>query len=188
MTQQSTAQTGANWKMFLSKHWRALAIFIAAGITASIGGVYVFAWFTEQAQTSNLVPSNLGLWSMGNVVMFILNAVFWELLLVGIPALVGAVIAWQWWRRLPEQEKSAYNFGKGSRSRNAGGVISPLLFVAFAIKVYVDGNWNTAISTFTLNYVVGSTITILIWIAAIAAVPSTIGLIWWIRNEINKNP
>jgi len=31
-------------------------------------------------------------------------------------------------------------------------------------------------------------ITILIWIAAIAAVPSAIGLIWWIRHEINKNP
>jgi magnesium-transporting ATPase (P-type) len=125
---------------------------------------------------------------MGNLVMFILNAVFWELLLVGIPAVVGAVIGWQWWRRLPEEEKSHYHLGKGSKSRNAGGAISPLLFIAFALKVYFDGNWNTAISTMTLNYVVGSIITILIWAAAIFALPATVAFAWWIRREISREP
>ena len=183
MTQQTAAQSGAGWGILLLKHRRALATFIAAGIFVCVGAVYVFARFTGQAQTSNLVPASFGLWSMGNVVMFILNALFWELLLVGIPAAIGAVLGWEWWRRLPEEEKRQYNFGKPSRSRNASGVISPLLFIAFAIKVYADGNWNTAISTYTVNYVVGSMITILIWIAAIAAVPATIGLIWWTRRE-----
>jgi ribosomal protein S4E len=55
-------------------------------------------------------------------------------------------------------------------------------------KVYVDGNWNVAISTWTLDYVVGSMITILIWIAAIFAIPAAIGVIWWIRHEMNKKP
>jgi hypothetical protein len=63
-----------------------------------------------------------------------------------------------------------------------------LLFIAFALKVYVDGNWNVAISTYTLDYVVGSMVTILIWIVAIFAIPATIGLIWWIRHEMNKKP
>jgi magnesium-transporting ATPase (P-type) len=125
---------------------------------------------------------------MDNLVMFILNAIFWELLLIGIPAVIGAVIGWQWWRRLPEEERAQYNFGKHSRSRNAGGAISPLLFIAFVLKVYFDGNWSTAISTWTLNYVVGSMITILIWIVAIFAVPASIALIWWIRREISREP
>jgi hypothetical protein len=188
MTQQVAVQTGADRKRFLSKHWGALSIFIFAGILVCIAAVYVFAWFTGQAQTSGLVPSNLGLWSMSNAVTFILNAAFWELLLVGIPAIVGAGIGWQWWRRLPEEEKSRYHFGKGSTSRNAGGAISPLLFIAFAIKVYFDGNWNAAISTFTLNYVVGSIITILIWAAAILAIPATAGFAWWMHREISKTP
>ena len=102
---------------------------------------------------------------------------------------IGAVVGWQWWKRLPEEEKKEYHLsGKRSRSSRAGGAISPLLFIAFAIKVYVDGNWNVAISTYTLDYVVGSMVTILIWIVAIFAIPATIGLIWWIRHEMNKKP
>jgi magnesium-transporting ATPase (P-type) len=125
---------------------------------------------------------------MNNVVMFILHLIFWELVIIGIPIAIGAIIVWQWWKRLPAEEKKEHMFGRRSRSRNAEGAISPLLFIAFAIKVYVDGNWNSAISTWTMDYVVGSMITILIWIAAIFAIPAIIGVIWWIRHEKDKNP
>jgi hypothetical protein len=108
---------------------------------------------------------------------------FWELLLVGIPAAVGAVIGWQWWKRLPGEEKKEYHFsGRRSRSRNAGGAISPLLFIAFALKVYFDGKWNVAISAYTLDYVVGSMITILVWMAVVFGIPLAIGGIWWESN------
>jgi hypothetical protein len=123
---------------------------------------------------------------MSNTVSFILHAIFWELLLIGIPVAVGAILGWQWWKRLPEEEKREYHFGKSSKSSSAGGAVSPLLFIAFAIKVYVDGNWNHAISTYTLDYVVGSMVTILVWAAAIFAIPAIIGIIWWIRHEMNK--
>jgi len=187
MTQEIEAAKGSDWKKFLTKHWTMVAIFIVAGILVFIGAIYVFLWFVGQAQTSDLVPSSLGLWSMGNTVMFILNAIFWELLLIGIPTVIGAVIGWQWWKRLPEEEKKEYHFSdRRSRTRGVGGAVSPLLFIAFAIKVYVDGNWNVAISTWTLDYVVGSMITILLWIAAIFAIPATIGVIWWIHREMTK--
>ena len=184
MMSEVEAEQGSDWKRFMKKHWIVLAIFVLAIILASAFAVYVFWWFTGYAQTTGLVPSTLGFWSMANLVFFILNLLFWELVLIGIPAGIGAVIGWQWWKRLPEQEK--YHSGKSSRSSRAGGVISPLLFIAFVLKVYVDGKWNTALSTYTLNYVVGSMITILEWIAAIAAIPAAIGLIWWIRHEMNK--
>jgi hypothetical protein len=45
-----------------------------------------------------------------------------------------------------------------------------------------------AISTYTLDYVVGSMITILIWTAVIFGIPATIGVVWWIRHEMNKKP
>ena len=128
---------------------------------------------------------------MGNVVTFILHLIFWELVLIGIPVAVGAVFGWQWWKRLPAVEKEYHFFGRRSRSRNAEGAISPLLFIAFAIKVYVDGNWNVQFinsSTWTLDYVVGSMITILVWTVAIFAIPAAIGVIWWIRHEMNKKP
>jgi len=189
MTQEIEPENGYRWKKFLTKHWTMVAVFILAGILIFVGAVYVFVWFAGQAQTSGLVPSTLGLWSMNNAVMFILHAIFWELLFIGIPAIIGAVLGWQWWKRIPEEEKKEYHFsGKPSRSRRASGAISPLLFIAFALKVFVDGNWNAAISTYSVDYVVGSMITILIWIVAIFAIPATIGIVWWIRREMTKKP
>jgi hypothetical protein len=187
MTQDIEVEKAPEGKKFLSRHWSMIAVFVAAGILAFIGAVYIFVWFAGNAQSTGLVPSTLDFWSMGNLVSFILYAIFWELLLIGIPVAVGAILCWQWWKRLPDEEKREYHFfGKGSRSSRAGGAVSPLLFIAFAIKVYVDGNWNAAISSYTLNYVVGSMITILVWIVAIFAIPAVIGVIWWIRHEMKK--
>jgi hypothetical protein len=174
-----------DWKMFMRKHWGIIALFAVAVVLAVAGAVYVFWWFAGNAQSTGLVPSTLSFWTMNNLVIYILNLIFWELVLIGIPVGIGAVIGWQWWKRLPLEER--YNlFGRSSRSRNAGGAISPLLFIAFAIKVFVDGKWNVAISAYTLDYVVESMITILIWIAAIIAIPATIAAIWWIHHEMNK--
>ena len=187
MTQQTQIQSDSHWQRFLRKHWAAFAAFIAAAILAIAGAVYVFVWFTGTAQTTGIVPSTLSQWTMNNTVMFILHAIFWELVLIGIPVAVGGIIGWLWWSRLPEEEKSQYHLsGKSSKGRDAGGAISPLLFIAFAIKVYVDGNWNVAIASFSLDYVVDSMVTILLWIVAIFAIPAAIGLIWWVSRGRTK--
>jgi hypothetical protein len=187
MNEEIEMEKDTDWKRFIRKHWGIVAVFAVVAVLAVSGAVYVFWWFARNAQAS-LVPSTLNLWTMGNVVTFILHLIFWELVLIGIPVAVVAVLAWQWWKRLPAEEKEYHFFGRRSRSRNAEGAISPLLFIAFAIKVYVDGNWNVAISTWTLDYVIDSIITILIGIAAIFAIPAAIGVIWWIRHEMNKKP
>jgi hypothetical protein len=187
MSEVTEVENSSDWMKFIRKHWNIVAVFVVAIIIAMIGAVYVFWWFSGDAQTTGLMPSTLGLWSMNNLVLFILHLIFWELIFIGIPAIIGAVIAWQLWKRLPDEEKKGYNLTrKRSRSRDAGGAISPLFFIAFVIKVYVDGNWNVEISTYTLNYAVGSMITILAWIAAIFGVPAVIGLVWWIHHLSNK--
>jgi hypothetical protein len=187
MTQPT--QTGSDWKRFLQNHLAVFAVFIAAAVLGAIGAVYVFVWFVGDAQATGLIPTVLGMWTMNNVLLFILNAIFWELVLVGIPVAVGAIAGWLWYKRLPEQEKQQYNLsGKHKRSRGAGGAISPLLFIAFAFKVYIDGNWYMPVGDFTLDYVVGSMITILMWTAAIFAIPAVIVLIWWLTSGRDKHP
>ena len=184
MIEENEVPKDSDWKRFLRKHRGMFTVFVVAAILAVAGAVYVFVWFTGNAQATGLVPSTVGSWSMNSLLMFILHAIFWELVLIGIPVAIAAIIGWQWWKRIPEEEKKEYNLStKSSRSRSAGEAFSPLLFIAFAIKVYVDGQWNAPIAGFSLDYVVGSMITILIWIAAIFAIPAIIGLVWWITRK-----
>ncbi len=187
MIGEAGVEKGSDWKNFMRKHWSIVAIFVVAVVLAVVGAVYVFLWFVGDAQTIGLVPAILGQWTMGHVVTFILHLIFWELLFIGIPAIIGAVVGWLWWRRLPEAEKREYHFfGKRSRSTGGGGGVSFLFFVAFCIKVYVDGNWNVAIASWTLDYVVGSMITILVWTAIILGIPAAIIGLLWLSHEIKK--
>jgi hypothetical protein len=189
MSLEVEVEHDSDWKKFMRKHWNMVAAFVMAIILAVIGAIYVSWWFTEYAQTTGIVPSTLGLWSMANVVLFILHLIFWELVFIGIPAIIGAAIGWQWWKRLPSEEKKEYHFfGRRSRTTSGSGVVSFLFFVAFCIKVFIDGNWNVAIASWTLDYVVGSMITILIWAAVIFGIPIAIGIIWWINHEMKKKP
>ncbi len=184
MTETNEVARNSDWGGFFRKHSSILVMFVIAAILAAVGTVYVFVWFVGNAQATSLFPTTLNLWTMNNLLLFILNAIFWELALIGIPVAIGAVIGWQWWKRIPEEEKKQYNLSaKSSRRSRAGGAISPLLFIAFAIKIYLDGQWNAPIAGFSLDYVVGSMITILIWIAVIFAIPAIIGFAWWISHK-----
>src|SRR3989454_4465175 len=145
MTDVVVTEDGSDWKRFMRKHWRIAAVFVAAGVLAFVGAVYVFLWFVENAQSSGLVPRTLGLWTMANLVNFILNAIFWELLLIGIPIVVGVVAGWLWWRRLPNEERRGYHsFCRRSRATRGSGGLSFLFFIAVCMQGYLDGNWNGA--------------------------------------------
>ena len=174
---------GSEWRGFLKRHWGTALVFGMALVLASAWGVYVFWWFTGNAQSSGLVPSHLGLWTIGHLLTFTIYAIFWELLLVGVPVVIGIVLAWRWWTGLPPEERSGRLFGRPGRGGRRGGGASFLFFLAFCLKVYLDGNWDAPIATFSLNYVVGSMITIIAWAAVIFGVPATIVLVWWMRRQ-----
>jgi hypothetical protein len=187
MNPERDVSTG--WKKFVRNHWGIVAFFVVAGVFAIIGVFYVLLWFVKDAQTTSLLPSTLALWTTANLVSFILYLIFWELVFIGIPVLIVGLLGWAWWRRLPSKEKAEYELvGRGSHRRRAGGGLSALVFIGFLIKVYVDGNWNVAISTWTLNYVVGSLITVIIWLAVIFGIPAAIVSLLWIRHELHKKP
>ena len=186
MSGEAGVENGSDWKKFLRYHWNIIALFVIACILTFIGAIYVFLWFVGDAQSTVLVPRTLDLWTMGHVVTFILHLIFWELVFIGIPVIIVAVAGWQWWRKLPAEEREYRFFGRRSRTTGGGGGVSVLLLIAFAIKVFIDGKWNDPISTYTLDYVAGSIITILTWIAVIFGIPATIGAIWWIHHEIHR--
>ena len=157
------------WKKFIGKHWQMFVLWIVGAVLAFIGAIYVFLWFVGDAQSTGLVPDILGSWTMGYLITFLLNLIFWEILLIVIPVIVViAAIYSLWWKQLPGEERKEYRrgrlFGKRSRRRNGGGAISLLINIAFIIKVYLDGNWNVPFATWKFDYLVYSYLWVLIWI------------------------
>lgn len=172
------------WRIFLRSHWKMFLVLIVGAVLAFIGAVLVYLWVVGQAQATGMVPSTLGLWSMGHVVKFLLNLLFWEVVLIGIPLIVAGVVGWLWWRRLPIEERRQYRFFRNrSRRSDGGNALSFLVFIAFLIKVYIDGNWNVAFGGWTFDYLVYSMLTALIWVIIIFAIPAAIGLIWWLGRK-----
>jgi len=189
MTETAPEYDSKGWNKFLRKHWNMLVVFAVAAVLVAVGAVYVFLWFVADAQSTGLVPATLRFWTMAHILTFLLHLIFWEALLVGIPVAIAAVAGWLWWRTLPAEEKKQYRFsGTRSRSTGGGGALLILFWIAFCIKIYLDGNWNVAIATWTLDYLVYSLIWTIIWILIIFGIPIAIGLIWWINHEIKKNP
>lgn len=190
MTEYGSDASPVVWKKFLSKHWRMAVLFIAAAVLVAIEAILVYLWFVGQAQLSGLVPATLNLWTMGHLLAFILNLVFWELVLVGIPAIVVAIIAYSAWKRIPAEERDEYKRGRlfrsSSKSRDSSNGISFLVTIAFIIKIFIDGNWNSPFSTWTFDYLVYSFVLALISVAIIIGIPAIIGGIWWLRRELSK--
>lgn len=181
------------WKKFLRKHWKILILFVVGVILASIGAVLVFLWFVGDAQSTGLIPVLLGSWAMGHILPFLLYLLFWEFIFIGIPVIIGAAVTYfLWWKKLPDTERREYRdghlFGKHSRSTDASGGISFLVFIVFSIKVYLDGNWGVAIATWKFDYLVYSCLWALIWILIIFGIPMALGGIWWIRHQMKKEP
>jgi hypothetical protein len=176
-----------SWKKFVKNHLNMLMFWIFAAIVAAIGAVYVYQWFAADAQSTNMVPAILGQWSLSHMITFVLHLAFWELVIIGIPVAIVAILGWLWWKQIPTEERNEYQFfSKGTKSERGGSGFSFLFFVAFCLKVYVDGNLDIPISTWTLEYVVDSIITLLFWGAIIIGIPAIIiGLIYLI-NQAKK--
>ena len=139
----------------------------------------------RECSIDGLATLGLALRAM-NIVRFALYAIFWVPLLVGIPVVIFALTKKQLWRRLPYEERRSCHFF-GSNSRTSGAVVEGLLFfIAFCIKVYIDGNWNLPIPTSNLDHVVNSIVLILVWLAIIFGIPTSISLTWWMHSVMRK--
>ena len=179
------------WRKFLSKHWQMFVVWVVVAIVAIIGAIYVFLWFVEEAQVTDLVPETLDKWTMGYLVTFLLNLLLWEVLFIVIPVIIViAAIYFLWWKKLPDPERQEYKeghlFGKSSTRSDGGSAISFFINIAFIIKVYYDGNWDEPFADWTFDYLVYSYLWVIILILIIFGIPIAIGATWWVRHEMKK--
>jgi hypothetical protein len=173
-------------RKFLKKHWRnilPLGIVIIAGL---IAGILLFLWLVADAQTTGLVPAQLGEWTVGYVITFILHVVLWELILVGSwVAVLVIVLLYRWYKELPEEEKwKRHERGR----RDEGEAFGFFIGLAWLLIVWIDGRWHLAFQDWTLNDWIFSWISALLWVLLIAGIPITIFFLYWVSMEMRTKP
>jgi len=171
-------------KRFLRRHWRMAIVFAAVIAAGATGAVLVLLWFVATAQATALVPALLGQWSIGAIITFILHLIFWELLLVGSWVLVIVlVIIFQWYLKLPEEERlESRKRGRREESDAFGFLVG----ITWLIVVWLDGRWNLAFDSWTFNDWVYSFLAAFLWDLLIFGVPIALAFLWWMRREMKK--
>ncbi|MFW9911649.1 MAG: hypothetical protein ACFFEU_04205, partial [Candidatus Thorarchaeota archaeon] len=137
------------------------------------------------AQATGLLPSVLGEFTVGYFITFILHMIFWELVLVGSWVLVVvAAIYFLWYKQLPEEEQDITREKRGRREE--GDAFGFIVAVFWLIIVWIDGRWNLAFESWTLNDWVYSWIAAFLWVLLIFGIPIAIYFFYWISQEMRK--
>ncbi len=168
-------------KRFLKRHWKMTIVFAAVFAIAVTTAVLVFLWFVEMAQTTALVPSTLGDFTVGYLITFILHVIFWELLFVGSWVLVIVVVTYiKWYNKLPQEERMKES-KRGTREE--GDAIGFLIGVFWLIIIWTSGRWDLAFNAWTLTDWVISWLTAVGWVFVVFGIPIAIYFVYWIMNE-----
>lgn len=176
---------GEAWKKFARRHSK-MTVLVAGVIAAiAVAALLVFLWVVADAQATRLVPEELGEWTVGYSITFILHAILWELILVAswvIP--LAAAAYFMWYRKLPEEERKEYE-GKPGRRRSTGenGGISFFIGLVWLAIVWIDGKWNLAFQDWTFNDWVYSWITAALVVLVIGGIPVLIYIVWAVRKN-----
>ena len=162
-------------KKFLLKHWKMTIVMAASIIGAAIIALYVFLWVVSEAILLGPYPVGLGDWTIGLIVMFVLNLIYWELLLVAtwVIPLVGGLY---WWvSKLPDAEIWKPKRGR----RESGDAFGFFIAMGWLIMIWIDGRWNQTLQTWTFTEWIYSWLTALGWLLLIAGIPAIILIVLW---------
>ena len=165
---------------FLKKYWKVSMGLVAMVAIAAIVGVLVLLWQVNEAT----VPATLGEWSIGIVISFCLNLVFWELLLVGSWISVLIIIFYfQWYSKLPEEDRRKWS-GRGTRENS--DAIGLFVGLAWLLILYIDNRWDLTFNSWTFTDWVFSWLIAAFWVFLIGGIVVSIGLIAWFVSEKQK--
>jgi hypothetical protein len=138
------------WKNFLKRHPGMAVALIGMIVGAAIVALFTFLWVLGDAQATGLVPALLGQWTVGTLFTFCLTVIFWELVLVAswvIP--IVAILYFQWYKKLPEEEQKEYGVGRDKSAGEDG--FSFIVGLVWLGIVWISGRWNLAFQSWTIN-------------------------------------
>ena len=165
---------------FLIKYWKMTIVLAAVVVVAAIVGIFVLLWQVDIA----VVPATLGQWSVGIIITFCLNLIFWELVLVGSWIFILlAVLYFIWYNNLPEEDRKGW---AGRGKRESSDAISFFVGLAWLLMLYIDGRWNLTFDSWTFTDWIYSWLTAGLWVLLIFGIPVTIGVVAWVGKEMKK--
>jgi len=171
-------------KKFLRENWQMALLIFIAGVIAVAGAILVFLNTVENMQATGAVPMMIGEWTVGFCITFFLNLLLWELIIVGIPvAVAGFAIYMLWWRKLPKDKWPRRDEKKSSDE----GAFSFIVTIAWLIIVWIEGKWDLAFQSWTLNEWVYTWLSAFLWVVFIGAIIGAIVFVVWLtKDQIEK--
>ncbi|MBN1801337.1 MAG: hypothetical protein JW891_07515 [Candidatus Lokiarchaeota archaeon] len=169
-------------KELLKNHKGAFVVFcvwIVLFITALLLMLFAYinnSWVGRQG------TATLGEFSIGTVLLFLVEIILWELIVIAIGlGILGAYVGYLWKLKLTEDEKAFIKSGDNKKSklhkggRGVGGAFSFFVGIAFLLIVYIDGHWVTPFNSLPYTYYVNAWFAGLFWVAIIIAIVGIVG-------------
>jgi len=180
MDETSTDSCEDFWPRKIKQHWLAFTVFVIGCIAALAGAIMVLFWFIETSPIGAMGQATIGEWTIAWIWEFFIYLILWELLLVGVPVAVAFGVGWYvFWKRLSAEEKDEFKGRekKKHRGSSAGGCFGIIMFIAFSVYMYLNGDFFTPLGTFPYSYLVYSWFQALAWMLIIFGIPIAIILV-----------
>ena len=171
-------------KKFITRHSGMTLLMILVTAVAVITAIFVYLGVVGDTQATGLVPSMLGQWTVGYLVIFILNLILWELVYVGswlIPVVL--IIYFLWYKKLPDKERKEYEGGRRRKTEEGSG-FSCFVGLIWLVLVWIGDKWNIAFQEWTFNDWVYSWLAACLWGLLVVCILGGMYVIWCLTRKI----
>lgn len=179
------------WTEKIKQHWKAFLILVITGICFFVGLILVFFGYIEESWVGGGGSWTFNEFSVGTVLLFMIQVIVWDIVLVVIPFVTFFVIfGYLWWKRLPESEKNELKRReerqKSHKARNyggGGGGLSFFIGIVFLIIIFIDGKWLVEFGTLNYSYFIYTYFIACLWILIVIGIPLCIIIIIWLSKK-----
>ena len=183
------------WKKIIKKYWYFVLVYTIAIIGLIIGIFLVLKGYIESPDIAGGGSWTFNDFSLGTAILWVLFLCLREFLLVFLPfiSFCGILTVIIWYKVLTDEEKRALkNMEKkekhGKKIKKGGSGMSVLFFIAFAIAVYLDGNFWVPAGNLSYSYYIFAWLVGFFWTLIVLGIPILIGGMLYLRKKWKQIP
>jgi len=176
------------WKDMIKKYWKELLLCVIVVVVLSIIAIFVGISHIQASPFGDQGEATFDEWRLDWIVGFVVVLILWELLFVGVPALIiFGIGGYLWWQKATEEEKT--NLKKEEKRKHkaegAGG-IGCFTFIAYCIYMGIFGYYYTPFGSYPYSFWLLHYFYTIGWLLIIFGIPMAIGGLLYLRYWLNK--